>query len=178
MSDEDNGDQTPSGGTGGQSGGTGSGTSGDEGKGGQSTAALVAALAEERRVSREARTRVAELERVGMSEADAAIAEAKEAGKAEERRTAGSKLVAAEFKAAIVGKFSDAKAVLDVVDLSRFVDDDGDVDDKKIRTAVDALLASVVKAPAGRIPGGARGDESEGGDSSDDWMRDKLRPAG
>jgi hypothetical protein len=86
-----------------------------------------------------------ELEKVraaAMSETEKAVAEAKTAGAAEAARVAAPRLVKAELRAAAAdaGLPRDSLAgFLEYADLSRFVGDDGEVDDKAISAAIKKL---------------------------------------
>lgn len=85
---------------------------------------------------------VAELRKGQMSAEEKAIADAKDAGRAEALAAVNARLVAAEVKAAAVGKVADPALVPKLIDLSTFAPDaDGNVDGKAITSAIDALLA-------------------------------------
>lgn len=86
-----------------------------------------------------------ELEKVraaAMTETEKAIAEAKTAATAEAARAAGPRLVKAELRAAAAESGLSREALagfLDYADLSRFLGDDGEVDDKQIAAAIKKL---------------------------------------
>jgi len=131
-----------------------------------------AALADERRQRREAERQLAEARRQTMPEAERALAAAREEGATEARRAAGAALAAAEFRAAAVGVLADPDAALDALDLSRFVNDHGEVDRRKIGDLVKRLAAALpAAANAGRIPAGSRGTPA-----NDDFLRSAMRP--
>jgi hypothetical protein len=135
---------------------------------------LAASLADERRKHRETQSRLAKIEAQHMTDQERAIAEAKAEGKAEATKTSGLRLAAAEFRAAAVGRFADPAAVIELVDLGRYLDDNGEPDTKAIVAAVDKLATGVV-APSnggGKIPAGPRGDS--GRDTSNDFLRASL----
>jgi hypothetical protein len=93
------------------------------------------------------------LERELMSDKDKAIADAKDAATAEATAKFAEKLVKAEFKSASAGRL-DAdrlKAVLEPLDLTRFLDKNGDVDEAKVASYVDSI-APKSTAPAPRGP--------------------------
>src|SRR5215467_12669262 len=79
---------------------------------------LKAALAHEREARRQAQEALAAQQQASMSEADKALAKARDEGKAEARREAGLKLAAAEFRVAAAGKLADPDAALEVLDLA------------------------------------------------------------
>jgi hypothetical protein len=137
--------------------------------------ALESALAEERRRNRELTDRLAKLERAAMSEAEKAIAQAREegqaAGRAEVQGDAARQLAAAEFRIAAAGRLVNAEAALAALDLGKLLTADGKPDKKVIAGLVDQLAA--VPPPGGIIPSGPR-DQPPNGDH--DWLRDVSRP--
>ena len=90
-------------------------------------------------------TAAKELERVkaaAMSDQEKAVAAAKSAGLTEAQRTTAPRLVRAELRAAAAESGSDPGALngfLEYADLSRFVTDDGEPDDKAITAAIKKL---------------------------------------
>jgi cell wall-associated NlpC family hydrolase len=107
-----------------------------------------------------------ELERVraaAMTETEKAVAEAKTAGAAEAARAAAPRLVKAELRAAAADAGLPKEALagfLEYADLSRFVADDGEVDDKAISAAIKKLGGG---KPAD-FDGGARTTAPKGAD--------------
>ncbi|MFF5285194.1 hypothetical protein [Streptomyces sp. NPDC013171] len=113
--------------------------------------------------SKENATAAKELARVrreGMSEVDQKVDEAVAAARAEERTRAGERVARSAFLAAAKGRIENAKDVLDDINLRRYVDDDGEVDDEAIAALVDKL------APG---KGGGEGDDQD--DESDTRRR-------
>lgn len=86
-----------------------------------------------------------ELERhraAAMTEQEKAVAEAKTAGATEAARVAAPRLVKAELRAAAADAGLPKEALagfLEYADLSRFVGDDGEIDDKAITAAIKKL---------------------------------------
>lgn len=78
---------------------------------------------------------LARLKREGMSEQEAAVA----AARAEERVKGGEKVARSTFLATAKGRIKDPAAVVEEINLKKFVDDDGDVDDEAIAKLVDKL---------------------------------------
>jgi hypothetical protein len=105
-----------------------------------------------------------------MTDNERAIAEAKQAGKAEAVREAGLRVAEAEFRALAAGKLADPMAALELLDLSKFVSDEGEVDKAALTGMVDRLVKQVV-ASAAKIPAGPQGDEPDGGD----FLRQALK---
>jgi hypothetical protein len=122
-------------------------------------ATLKAALEDERRQRRETEAKLAAATRAQMSDDDKRLADAEAKGKAAAVREAGLAVAAAEFRAAAAGKLADPAAALALVDLSKFVADDGKVDTGKITELIDKLAAQVPAPPAppGRVPPGPQG---------------------
>lgn len=115
--------------------------------------------------------RALEAERAkGLSEAERAISEAKAAGRTEAIQEAGRRLARAEIRAAAAGKGLDVAALLDDVDLTRFVGEDGEPDDKAIAKAIDRW-AGIAKrkgdADQGYRPGQRKQDMNT-------WMRQQV----
>lgn len=134
---------------------------------------LKSALNDERKLRREAEAKFTKLEKDHMSEQEKAIAQAKDEGRKEAVQAAGRRLAAAEFKAAAAGKIGDPAAALEVLDLSKFVGEDGEPDQTAIAKVVDrlALAMPVVPPPTGRVPAGPRSD----GEETPDFIRSALR---
>ncbi len=113
------------------------------------------ALDEERRARRKAEKELADLRKAAMSEQERAIAEAKSSALAEANKAAAPRLVRAEFKAAAAGKVDKETldAYLEDVDLSKFVNDDGEPDVK----AIEARIKRLGGGKSADFDGGARG---------------------
>lgn len=78
-----------------------------------------------------------------MTEQEKAVAEAKAAGLSEAAKTYGSRLATAELKAAAASKGVDLSSISDLIDASRFVGEDGEVDTTVIGKAVEKLAKSL-----------------------------------
>ena len=106
-----------------------------------------------------------------MSEAERAVAAARDEGRAEARAEAAQALAAEVFRTAATGKLADPDAHLEVIDLAKLVSD-GQPNRRKINALVDRLAAQVPAPPQlpGRVPAGPRQPAAE-----DDWMRAQLR---
>ncbi|MFD5838216.1 hypothetical protein ACFWHV_32405 [Streptomyces collinus] len=78
---------------------------------------------------------LARIKREGMSETEAAVA----AARAEERVKGGERIARSSFLAAAKGRIADPKAVVEEINLRKYVDDDGEVDDDAIAALVDKL---------------------------------------
>lgn len=111
------------------------------------------------KTARDQAKRIADLEAATQSETERAIAEAKDEGKAEARKDFAPRLVRAEFRAASAGRLDADRLgdLLEDIDLSRFLDEDGEVDAKKVAKKVDAW------APAEPVkPGKPKPDPRQG----------------
>lgn len=92
-----------------------------------------------------------------MSDHEKALTEAEQRGRSAAQQAVGSRLAKAEFRAAAAGKVS-AEALdgfLEYADLSRFVSDDGEPDEKAIANAIKKLGGAVDKTRT-NFDGGAR----------------------
>ncbi|MFJ8760838.1 hypothetical protein [Streptomyces cyaneofuscatus] len=78
---------------------------------------------------------LAKLKREGMSDQEAAVA----AARAEERVKGGEKVARNTFLALAKGRITDPVAVVEEINLQKYVDDDGDVDDDAIGKLIDKL---------------------------------------
>jgi len=91
--------------------------------------------------------RLEEIEAANRSEQEKAVdkarREAEEAARKEERGKAAARIVKAEIRAAAGGRLADPEDAVRLLDLSEFtVNDDGDVDGKAIKAAIDKLVES------------------------------------
>ena len=99
--------------------------------------ALRGALANERRLRKDAQIKLARL----RQQHETALQAARDEGRADAFKAAGLRVAAAEFRAVAAGKLADPAAALEVLDLSRFVSDKGEVDLVGLTTIVDKLAA-------------------------------------
>ena len=105
-------------------------------------------------------------EQANATDLEKAAKAAREEGRNEALREATPRLVRAEFRAAAKGVLSSEQLteLLEDVDLSRFVSEDGSVDEKKIEKKIAALAPPKRdEEPAPRFPdlgGGKRGGQS------------------
>jgi hypothetical protein len=129
---------------------------------------LRAALADERRQRIEVQRRLDDLTAKHQTTEERALADARAEGATEAMRTAGLRVAAAEFRALAHGKLADPPAALEVLDLSRFVSDAGEVDTKALGALVEKLAKSL-PAAAGSVPAGPRGDGQ-----TDDFLRSSM----
>ncbi|MEU6858834.1 hypothetical protein AB0B28_08175 [Glycomyces sp. NPDC046736] len=106
--------------------------------------------------NKNATEKLAKLEAAAMSDQEKAVAAAKADGLAEAAKTYGSRLAAAELKAAAAAKGVDLSAIGDLIDSSKFVGADGEVDSTAIKSAVDKLAKTFTgpKRSGGDFNGG------------------------
>jgi hypothetical protein len=97
-----------------------------------------------------------ELKRQGMSDAEKAADEAAAKARAEERTRLAGKLARQGFLAAAAGRVPNAPTVADDLNLSKYVAEDGEVDEKGLAELVDRL------APKGTGGGNGNGDGGNG----------------
>jgi uncharacterized protein YbjT (DUF2867 family) len=118
----------------------------------------------ERRLRKKFEKELVELRNNALTESEKAIEEARSTGRREGAKSAGVRLVAAEFRAkAAEAKLPGVTSLLEVIDLTRFVDDDGEPDTELIQSAIDKISDSLAavengkpKAKAPEIPKGVR----------------------
>lgn len=109
--------------------------------------------------ARDAEKRAQDLEDANKSEQEKAVDAARNEGKAEATREANTKVARAEFRAAAKGRMTSEQldALLEDLDLTKFLDENGEVDVKRIETKVDLIApegAGDKKTPP--FNGGAR----------------------
>lgn len=110
--------------------------------------------------ARDAQKELDRLKREGMSDTEAAVAAAREEAAQKVREELGGRLVEAEFRAAAANRLSPEQisALLEDLNVSRYLTDDGDVDRDRISAKVD-ILAPVKgdeKKPAADLGQGQR----------------------
>jgi hypothetical protein len=104
-----------------------------------------------------------------MSDAERAVAAAREEGKREAQAEAARKLAAAHFLHLATGRLADPDKALLMLDMERLVKD-GEPDMRAIRALVEQLApVPPPPPPGGRVPAGPRATAPapEGGD----WLR-------
>lgn len=124
------------------------------------------ALAAERKARADAEKAVkaanAELERLRkaqMSDNEKALEEAKAAGRKEATAEQAAVLVAAKIETALTGKVPDPAAVVDDLNLAKFINEDGTVNTEAITALSEkygALAVPAAKPPPPGVPAGAR----------------------
>lgn len=130
------------------------------------------------REAKAAKKELDELKAASATDAEKAIAKAKEEGKAEALKAANARVLRSEIKAAAAGKLADPNDAVRLLDSDEFTNDDGDVDDKKLKAAIDTLLKDkpylAGKSRAnGDAGGGPRGKDAA--PSMDDWLRSTAK---
>lgn len=132
---------------------------------GEASAALKDDLAKERK-QRQALERQAsalqkqleEFQTSQMSEQEKAIADAKAQTRAEVLAESGSRLAKAELRAALTGVVEDPAAVIDDLNLAKFVGDDGEPNAEAINDLKVKWLKLVPNSSTPKVPTGKRGD--------------------
>jgi DNA-binding transcriptional MerR regulator len=105
---------------------------------------------------------LARLKREGMSEVEAAVA----AARAEERVKGGERIARSTFLAAAKGRIENPAEVVEEINLKKYVDDDGEVDDEAIAALVDKLA-----------PKRSDKDDDQDDDADERDTRRRRRPA-
>jgi hypothetical protein len=107
------------------------------------------------------------LKQSAMTEQEKAVAEAKAAGLSEAAKTYGSKLAAAELKAAASAKGVDLSSISKYLKADMFVGEDGEVDDNAIKAAVADFAKSMPSAKR-------NGADFDGGNGAGRITREQL----
>lgn len=108
---------------------------------------------------------IAELKQAQMTDTEKAITEAEARGRAEATMTYSQQIAAAELKAALTGVVADPNALIEDVNLAKYVTDKGDVNTEAIAAARDkfaALFASPPQPQAPTLHQGRQGQPSPG----------------
>lgn len=103
---------------------------------------LESALAAERKARSIAERDAGKLRDATATDAEKAVAAARDEGRAEALKEVSSRLVETEVRAAAAGKLADPADAVRLLDLGEFVADDGAID----RTAIGEAIAELVKA--------------------------------
>jgi hypothetical protein len=119
--------------------------------------------------------RIAEVERQGLTEAQKAIAEARDEAALQVRKEFGVRLTRAEFSTAAATAQVDITDLLDDLDLSKFVTDDGEPDSKRISATVSkfAALKGPAKSDRQSFDGGVRAT-AKTAPNMNDFIRNQL----
>jgi hypothetical protein len=105
--------------------------------------------------AKENHAKVQEYEREKLPEAERKIAEAEARGRTAAAQEYGKRLATSEIRATAASEGADLAGVFDYLDLSRFVGDDGEPDDKAIKAFVGGLPKKGDEAPPS-FDGGTR----------------------
>lgn len=150
-----------------------------EGLGDAGKQAIDRMKAERDAARKESKARERELERLktaSLSDQERAVTEAKAAGAQEATLAAGKRVARAEIRAAATAAGFDASDLLDDLDLSRFVGEDGEPDEKAIADRVKRWAAMAPKSnrPSGSADQGVRttatpGEAIAAAEAKGDW---------
>jgi len=124
------------------------------------------------KANRTAADELEKLKREGMKPDERALEDAKAAGRAEAQASVGKRLVDAEVKALAAGRKVDVDALLEGLDRSRFLDDDGEPKSKDIEKWLDRVAPKTTGRTTDHGQG-ARG--GGGGTSMNDLIRERMR---
>jgi len=122
--------------------------------------------------ARKAQGELKKLQTASMTEQEKAVAEATAQGKAEALAHMAARLVDAEVRAAAAGRGIDADALLEGLDRTRFLGEDGEPDREAIETFLDRLAPKQAK----RLDLGQGAREGSAGATNTD-MNNLLRRA-
>jgi hypothetical protein len=110
-----------------------------------------------------------------MSDAEKATAEAEAKGRKAAAREYGEKLAASKFDAAAAKAQLDLGELLEDLNMSRFVNDDGEVDDDAIKTAVKKFAKLAPGKSAGKSGAEFTGGSGAGQPITEEQLR-KMTP--
>jgi hypothetical protein len=130
--------------------------------------------------AKENNTKAQEFEKqrkAAMTEAERAVAEAEERGRTSATEAFGKRLATSEIRAAAADADRDLAGVFDFLDLTRFITEDGEPDEKAIKSFVDGLPSrNATRSPrpdANQGRSGAGGPKSTA-DSFAEFFRNNL----
>lgn len=114
-----------------------------------------------------------------LSDNERAVAIARAEGITEGTKAGAARLVDAEVRAAAAGRNVDVKALLEGLDRSRFIDDDGEPNTDRIARWVDRIapVQEQTQPGAPRVPTGPRGPANQTrplADQFGDWVQGQL----
>lgn len=90
-----------------------------------------------------------ELQKAQMTDTERAVAEARDAGRSEALMQVGARLVDAEFRVAAAGRPIDVDALLEGLDRTKFLTDDGEPDTDAVAAWVDRIAPAVTEPDPG-----------------------------
>lgn len=112
------------------------------------------------------------LKAANMSEVERVVAETKAATRAEVLREVGATRVGDVVRLAAAGRTVDVEAILEGLDKSVFLDDDGQPDAQAIRAWIDRIApAPTTDTRTPRVPAGVREPGTPKGDAFSDFAR-------
>src|SRR5690606_37889324 len=126
-----------------------------------------------------AKTELEKQQQAAMTDAERAVAEAEARGCTVATQEFGKRLATSEIRAAAADTGRDLTGVFDFLDLTRFLDEDGEPDDKAIKAFVDGLPLRDDGKPRAPRPdatqgrSGAKGPKSTA-DSFAEFFRNQL----
>lgn len=105
-------------------------------------------------------------QQAAMTDAERAVVEAEARGRTAATQDFGKRLATSEIRAAALDAGRDLTGVFDYLDLARFLDDDGEPDDKAIKAFVDGLPVRDDGKPRAPKPDANQGRSGAGGPKS------------
>lgn len=119
----------------------------------------------------EAAKELARIQAESATDMEKAVKAAADAARTDALKVVGARLVDAEVRAAVSGRNIDVKALLEGLDRSRFLDDDGEPDVEAITKWVDRIApASDDRAPRPRVPAGVRDSTTNSSDGTREFI--------
>jgi ribosomal protein S18 len=106
----------------------------------------------------DAAKRLAEIEAANQTEVEKAVKEAEQRGASAARADFGQRLAAAEIKAALTGVVPDPAAIVEDLNLAKYVTDTGDVDQEAVTALRTKYQSLAAKPPAPTLHQGDKGE--------------------
>lgn len=130
------------------------------------------------KAAKQAQRELDRLKQSTQTDAERAVEAAKEEGRKEALAKATEKVVKSEIKAAATGKLANPGLALKLLDRDDFVDDDGEIDERALKRAIDDLIKENPGLALRRGGGGFDGGARRTGDDDSDMnalIRDRMR---
>lgn len=113
------------------------------------------------------------LKRSSMSDTEKAVEEAKVEARNEVRAETAARIAAADIKAALTGIVPDPDSIIEDLNLTRYVTEDGEVDAKAVKALAQKYAELAPAKGTADLKQGARGRTSDQTDNNQ-WLRDKV----
>ena len=114
-----------------------------------------------------------EQRQAAMTEHEKALAEAEKRGRQSALEQASHRIAAADIRAALSGVVNDPDSIIEDLNLTRYITDDGDVDAAKVKTLRDKYAALAPRPPSADLKQGVRRPVAE--QDSNAWFNNLVQ---